>query len=1065
MKNNIDNYPENSIKSYLKIENPKILDEPFYKINSQKNIITLFHPTNKKPSDRSSEFELDKIFTSENENSYIYEEICLNTIKDCLDGFSFSFIAYGETSSRKVEVTIGDFNDNINNINHRGIYPRLLENLLNKINNNETKENKFNLSMSFFMVNGNNLVDFSALKDIKNNYITRDNLFNKNYIIKNETDIIKNISKIKVENTEENLSYINKILTFLSNHEKNTKERIYSNSHICLVLYLTNKLSNKIIKSSTISFIILNGSEYLYSKSSKKLLSPEKAQNNNNINRLKVDGAKITLETQFTFETVYNCIKSVKCLNNELSKNNIKINNKKENLLFSQLTTVIYNICFGDDIKKIKYRIIGTIFPNTGYYKTVKDTILFLYECRNIFKRKKNLSQNMDSLYDSPNDVVETKKDDYIFQLENKVKNQKKRIDELSKNLEKKETKINFLQDTYIAQINTVKKKLNFPGDINVLISGDENTKEANFVKEMREYQDSIKRNEGNIHILEKKLKEANDEIIKLKNKNIVKNSDETMVNYYLALRQAEDNRNKEDKSLRMLYNQIEGLKKEIKAKDQINSELKKEIQNKNNILFNLPLALRENYTLNQDIIKNKEGSIKSDKDSENKNENDNLSENKKKTSESEILDNDAYYGEKIRQVKEENLKNLDNLQRKYESIIEGKNKENEEMKINIQKANEYNKNEFLSWKKELMKYNEKFMKLISNYKRIFFSKFAPQYSIVTLKNKKEEFDDILLESEKEINHFNFPKLFQELESKNKLSMAVTGSITNMRKTLHNKKIKKNIILKEDKKSNENLQNMKLSVPPPPIPQVKNTVDEITNNGKIVFNKERLEAMSKEALIIHCLNLNKKVDEIENYLEKYAQYKKGFNVEAFENNINYKENTISELNEKINKLTNTLDEQIQVNYNNMNVINTQNRIIEKFQKEKFLNSILGKNRNKNYNATINQNMYSNNMLINENSTYSTLIHSIKNNTNNLIIGKKLKKSNSCFNINDMGEQVENKKDSNPYFSYDKITKKYINKEINKTSISSRKIRPFSSNRGMKKEEEYCNNINNNNYFN
>ena len=169
---------------------------------------------------------------------------------------------------------------------------------------------------------------------------------------------------------------------------------------------------------------------------------------------------------------------------------------------------------------------------------------------------------------------------------------------------------------------------------------------------------------------------------------------------------------------------------------------------------------------------------------------------------------------------------------------------------------------------------------------------------------------------------------------------------------------------------------MKLSVPPPPIPQVKNTVDEMTNNGKIVFNKERLEAMSKEALIIHCLNLNKKVDEIENYLEKYAQYKKGFNVEAFENNINYKENTISELNEKINKLTNTLDEQIQVNYNNMNVINTQNRIIEKFQKEKFLNSILGKNRNKNYNATINQNMYSNNMLINENSTYSTLIHSI-----------------------------------------------------------------------------------------
>ena len=54
--------------------------------------------------------------------------------------------------------------------------------------------------------------------------------------------------------------------------------------------------------------------------------------------------------------------------------------------------------------------------------------------------------------------------------------------------------------------------------------------------------------------------------------------------------------------------------------------------------------------------------------------------------------------------------------------------------------------------------------------------------------------------------------------------------------------------------------------------------------------------MSKEAIIIHCLNLNKKVEEIESYLEKYAQYIRGFNVEAFEHNINYKEDIIKELN-------------------------------------------------------------------------------------------------------------------------------------------------------------------------
>ena len=61
----------------------------------------------------------------------------------------------------------------------------------------------------------------------------------------------------------------------------------------------------------------------------------------------------------------------------------------------------------------------------------------------------------------------------------------------------------------------------------------------------MKDYRDVIKRNEGNINILEKKLKEANDEIIKLKNKNIMKNLDETMINYYISLRQNEENKNK----------------------------------------------------------------------------------------------------------------------------------------------------------------------------------------------------------------------------------------------------------------------------------------------------------------------------------------------------------------------------------------------------------------------------------------------------------------------------------------------------------------------------------------
>ena len=175
MKKNIDKYPYNAIKSFLRIETPKIRDTPFYEIN--KNLITLYNPFYKKPSDRQSTFELDKIFTDKDENSYIYEEICLNTIKDCLQGFSYSFISYGETSSKKIDTLIGNIEDSVSNINHRGIYPRLLEGLMKNINNEENNENKYSLLMSFFLVYSNKLIDLSALKGIENSNINIKNLF------------------------------------------------------------------------------------------------------------------------------------------------------------------------------------------------------------------------------------------------------------------------------------------------------------------------------------------------------------------------------------------------------------------------------------------------------------------------------------------------------------------------------------------------------------------------------------------------------------------------------------------------------------------------------------------------------------------------------------------------------------------------------------------------------------------------------------------------------------------------------------------------------------------------
>ena len=60
----MENYPEDAIKSFLRIEKPQIKDKTYYEINPQKTIISLYDPFDKKPSDKTSNFELDKIFTS-----------------------------------------------------------------------------------------------------------------------------------------------------------------------------------------------------------------------------------------------------------------------------------------------------------------------------------------------------------------------------------------------------------------------------------------------------------------------------------------------------------------------------------------------------------------------------------------------------------------------------------------------------------------------------------------------------------------------------------------------------------------------------------------------------------------------------------------------------------------------------------------------------------------------------------------------------------------------------------------------------------------------------------------
>ena len=1016
------------LKTFLKINSPKVEDKSYYQINKARNALTLYDPINKEPSDKSSYFEENKIFIETDENSYIYEEICRDTIKESFNGISYSFISYGESNSDKLKLLISDIKDNELNYNNRGIFPRLIDNLIKKQKNlNE----KLKLEISYFLVHDNDLIDLSNLKNEKNN-INEEKLYKDKYTIKNEENFVDKIKKVNIEESEKELKFLNKIINILISFEEKNEDNnknIFTRSHICIIIYVLNEINQK---KSLINFLILNGSEYLYSGRSEKykdLFSEINNKSNKNI----IEGTKIALETQYTYETLVNLIKLKIDIDNNidsLNENQIKLILDK-NKLNSKLTIIQQKILFATS--KMKFRIIGTISPNIGFYQNFKDTLIFLFEFQKIIKSLKNnkssskdidiFSNRDDNLknYDklktkrySIQTYESTKKDNMIFELEKKINKYKKSIDEYKEKLAKKEQKITFLQQTYKEQIKTIKKKFNFTGDINILISGDENTKEAEFVKNLKDAAEIKIRNEGNIHLLQKKLDNAEEEIKRLKNKVQLYNDNDTMIKYYLSKQQNNEDKKKDNKKKNELFTKIEELKNEIKTKNKLIENYKKEIENKNKIIFNLPKCLKETYT---NSISN-----------ENKKENENLNEN--------YNDNDStnsinIYNNEIKQIKLNNEKNMNILKLKYENIIKEKNNEIQKLEYNYEGFKLEKDKDINKYANETIKINKILMSLISNYKRIFDSNLTKKCSIINLNNKKEEFDKIIMTADKDINYNNFPLLYQTLIKTNQLKINQPLIHSNLKKIYSPISIKKEEDLKEEK-LNIKGNDLKSEIPINE-EKINKFIKEETNNGKIIFSKETLQEMSKESLINHCINLNNKIIEIENFLKKYTEYKRGFNVEKFEQNEKYKDGIINDLKNKVSKLAINLDEQIKINNNNILVINSQNRKIDKLEKDTILYNNLLKYKKKS------------SLILSPNKSNSSAIDFKSINTNNTLnknnINFSLKKSMSDVSLQPFIKKV-NKLTRN---KSNNTLSRHLSPKINDLRSNIEKNRLFSAN--------------------
>ena len=145
---------EESIKLYLRIKKPKIFENPYYDIDLKKNRFSL-HNDNIKKSNEIFDINLDKIFTEDHTNSFIFKETCSGVIKECLNGISFCFISHGETISDKLNTLIGDLqNDDNDDDKCKGIFPRILNELYYYYNNEDKKINyEISINYSFILKN------------------------------------------------------------------------------------------------------------------------------------------------------------------------------------------------------------------------------------------------------------------------------------------------------------------------------------------------------------------------------------------------------------------------------------------------------------------------------------------------------------------------------------------------------------------------------------------------------------------------------------------------------------------------------------------------------------------------------------------------------------------------------------------------------------------------------------------------------------------------------------------------------------------------------------------------
>ena len=856
------------IQTFLKIKSPEIGDKPYFTIENNNKVFVLHDPIIKVESDKSQKYEIDKIFEDNTPYENIYNEITNNCINESLKGTYFTFIAYGDSTSEKKDIIFGKNGcDQISE--HRGLFIRLVQDYLN------IKQSKnISLKINFIAVNGNKIIDLYELNKIDDKIHTKiiqnEVLDNYSNDIKSNNEILQQMKLVNINNLKD-IFFMFRVYSLLERLDDGLSH-LLSWSHFSFIINIFDNSGNIISKNN---FIILAGNE----KINTKITNPHSH------NRNTIGNTKYRVDIEYTFDDIINNLKT-----NQLSEN------EAEDLLSqSKLMTVLSKSCFMERLggKKIKrkFKIIGTILPNTGVFPNVKDTLFFLFDCKKIVRNRPKLTakeiENLKKLMGDEDD----KKDDIIFNLESRLKTQQKEIAELNNRVNIKQEKIDLIMKTYQDQVDCLVREFGFKGDINVLLSKNEYTKESILANKIRNAPDNNRIKENRLKELEEKIEHLLKEKERVNNLQEMKETDNTLAQIYDEIK---ENKLKEEKKIRFENansKEVENLKKEQENLIKLIDKYKEENEKKFKIIENLPNIINKNVE-NHD--------------------------KKEEENEKLISKLTKHYKKEISLKGKINKSQKEDLFQKYEEKLREKD---EELKKKGEILEEVTKKMILDKGKyidEIVRLNDTFDNIISTYKMCFDQrKFGTNVNNLnnyrTFLKLKSDFDKTIDKDAESINKYQYPILYQTL---NKDKGGRRQSLYLFKS--NEEENKENILLLSKNQSNIN--------------ESKYKSNELLIFKDLIKEDEEVEGMERDDLFQYVKTIKDKIDDLNDYNTKYINHKIGYSVKEFEIN----DNKINELYSKIDHYKKLLEEQTSKYKKSKIIIESDERTIEKLRNENFM---------------------------------------------------------------------------------------------------------------------------------